>query len=146
MEIELSREHFENLLKLAHLGQWMANGVRAEEDAIKKLHDAGQVLLAHALREELHSFVALDELQKKLIAGPALEEDEELNELKEYYNEELFWTELTERLAARDFLETYGEVFATMSEAEKIQKKSEFLQKYAREFEKSGIDHLILAV
>ena len=47
-----------------------------------------------------------------------------------------------DRLADRDFIETYGNVVASMDQDERFEKLHAFVDKYETEIEEHGVDRL----
>ncbi|MEA2005081.1 MAG: hypothetical protein U9O50_02260 [Acidobacteriota bacterium] len=57
----------------------------------------------------------------------------------------MFWDELIDRFAKRDFINKYGqEAIRKMDLEERFGKLQPFINKYEREFEKYGIENLII--
>jgi hypothetical protein len=69
--------------------------------------------------------------------------ENECSSIIESYDEIVFWDELIHRLSSRDMNLEYGtEALQAMEVEEIIEAESPFIDKYAEEFEKSGIDRL----
>lgn len=138
MTIDFTRDQFENLLKLVYLGGWMINGVRTEDERVKKFHDIEQYLYSFAKDQDLESFVAYDTARKSYI--PTLETGSDVEAYKEEYDSEVFWDELIQRLSMRDFLRLYGERTEKMGMQEQSRNRHQIIEKYIREFEEYGVD------
>lgn len=131
MELQFNDEEARDLLRLVYLGNWLANSQRigSKEDPL---------------------ISEFDKLQRKLftetgVPERAIEEDPLIERAVEEYRDEVFWGELVERLAHRDFERLWGlcpdhdELSGDMeAEYEKIQ------MRYEIELEESGIDRLEL--
>lgn len=143
MTVEFSKSQFETLLKLIYLAHWMANGVKIADDRLVSVDDLEQYVYACAQQNGLSDWVEYDDLAKLFLASQSLEENIEIQQIKDEYNEEIFWSELIQRLAARDFINRYGEeALVKMNATEQKEKKSDLLKKYAKEFEENGIENL----
>ncbi|NPV00771.1 MAG: hypothetical protein HPY53_05250 [Brevinematales bacterium] len=71
--------------------------------------------------------------------------EEECSSIIESYDEIVFWDELIHRLSSRDMHAEYGdETLHAMEVEEIIEKESPFIDKYAEEFEKNGIDRMVV--
>src|SRR5258708_1312420 len=94
MELKLTEEQARDLLRLAYLGNWLANALRdgsAADPHIQEFEDLIE-----------HLFQASGTSERSV-------EDELFSEhLIESYNEETFWEELVDRLAHRDFERLWG--------------------------------------
>ena len=131
MDINLTAEQARDLLRLVYLGNWLANSQRVgtEEDPLIEDFDA--------LQKQLFAVASIPEA--------AIETDTLVAKAIEEYREEVFWDELVERLAHRDFERLWGlcpdndELSPEMeTEYEKIQ------MRYETELEESGVDRLEL--
>jgi hypothetical protein len=129
MDIKLTAEQAQNLLRLIYLGNWLANSQRigTEEDPL---------------------IADFDELQKHLfktasVPERAIETDSLVAKMIEEYREEVFWDELVERLAHRDFERLWGLCPDHDELAPEMEREYEKIQlRYEIELEESGIDRL----
>ena len=131
MDIQLTAEQAQNLLRLIYLGNWLANSERigTEEDPLIDDFDS--------LQRQLFELAAVPER--------AIESDSLVERMIEEYREEVFWDELVERLAHRDFERLWGlcpdhdELSPEMeAEFDKVRLR------YETELEEGGIDRLEL--
>ena len=66
-----------------------------------------------------------------------------VEQFRREYDDEIFWSELIQRLATRDFVERWGiESLSLISPREEVEKRQPFLRKYIDEFEKHGMQNL----
>ena len=71
------------------------------------------------------------------------EEETDVHKLHEEYDEETFWDELIDRLGDRDFYRHYSkEEIQKMTQEERFEKLYEFIDKWADEINKRGIEIL----
>jgi hypothetical protein len=140
MQVTFTREQYENIVKLAYLGEWMANSIRSE-DTINEFDEILTYLLSFAKDAGHDAYVQYDEDMKQYIPSEKLED--ELHDYVEDYNTETFWEELVHRLAERDMIKQFGaEAVQGMDFEERMDKEHPFLDTYYDEFEKKGIDTL----
>lgn len=143
MKINFTKKQFEVLLKLAYMGNWVANAHRTGRDddkRIEKYEEMQRYLLSFAKEFGLEKYVDIDD--EKMYPSRELEEGE-TDELIDEYDNETFWEELVDRFAKRDFLREYGEeAISKMDTMERIKKDHPFLEKYQDEIYEYGIDRL----
>ncbi|MBI4252570.1 hypothetical protein HY623_00090 [Candidatus Uhrbacteria bacterium] len=145
MTIELTPAQYETLLKLVYLGEWMANGIRTEEERDEKIHQAAQHFYSYADEADAGALIEYDKEYHQYVSTPALDDDAEIVRFREEYDDEVFWDELIEKLAMRDFANRYGEEHwfsGGVQDGSDIQ--SGFINKYVDEFEANGIGNLII--
>jgi hypothetical protein len=146
MEIKLTKEQYENLLKLVYLGNWMVNAIRSGaegDEQIEKYNEIEQYIFSFAKDVGLEKYVEFNEKYNQFFPTIELEEDPEVEKYRQDYNEETFWQELADRLGARDFIREYGkEAIEKMDQEERFIKLQEFIIKYEEEFEENGMANL----
>ncbi|MBR1972475.1 MAG: hypothetical protein IKA16_03470 [Oscillospiraceae bacterium] len=128
MKIELTNREFRRLLDLVYIGNWVLNSTRGND-----------------------RFQDYDDLESKIFAlSPALSEpwngtivpsrayaEGGIHEAIAYYEDNVFYEILAEELSRRDM--DYAEV--TEENYDEILSR---MERYMREFEMSGVDHLVL--
>ena len=145
MEIKVTKKQYKDLMRLVYIGNWLVNAFRMEHEHIKKYNDIEQYIFSFAQEAGLKKYIEYVEKYGKFFPTRELEEDEEIIELIDEYENEIFWDELINRSALRDLINKYGEdTIKKMSLEERIKKKSPFIEKYEREFEENGIKNLII--
>lgn len=148
MSMELSREQFSALLKTVYLGNWMANANRdgSAENPHKKEYEAIEdYILSHAKRFGFGEYVNDEDAKYgRLFPTRKFEEETDVHELHDDYDEETFWDELIDRLGDRDFHKHYSEdEILKMNREERFEKLYEFMDKWADEINKNGIERLV---
>jgi hypothetical protein len=139
MEISLTQDQYENLIKLVFLGSWLVNSFRT--DRITDFDELENHIYSYAKDSGLQRCVAYDEATKEYTPSDALEES--VASYIEEYDEDSFWDELVRSLGQRDFIRQYGQAaIQKMKFEEMLEKEDPFIQKYAQEFEKNGLQHL----
>lgn len=146
MKIELTKEQYENLIKLVYLGNWMINAIRSgteDEPRIEKYDELEQYIFSFAKEAGLEKYIEFDEKYNQFFPTREFEESAELEQYMEDYDDEVFWQELSDRLGIRDFTRKYSaDDIKKMDQKETFLKKQEFIIKYEEEFYKYGIDRL----
>ena len=143
MQIEFTKEQFENLMKLVYLGNWMANAHRTD-DIIEKYEDLESYVFSFAKDFGLEKYVDDEDADKgKFFPTRFFEEKTDINELHDEYDDENFWTELPDRLGERDFFRKYPQKEREkMTQEERFLKMQECIIKWEDELEDNGIERL----
>lgn len=145
MTIDLTPAQYTTLLKLVYLGEWMSNGIRVEEERDERVHQVAQHFYSYAAEAGAGDCVEYDKLHRQYFPTQALDEDPDVVRFREEYDGEIFWDELIERLAMRDFSERYGnQQWLGGTIPQTSEQQSGFIEKYAREFEQNGVENLVL--
>lgn len=143
LNIEFTRGQFEDVVRCVYLAHWMINGIRPEDEKVRRYEDLEQYVYALAYK---HGYPDLVEFLKERNIFFFKDEFSENNEADGYrreYDDEMFWTELIQRLTTRDLIEQYGaESLSAMSSREEVERKQPLLRKYIDELEKNGVQNL----
>lgn len=145
--ISLTREQYFSLLKTVYLGNWMANANKdgsPESKRLQELEDTENVILSYAKQFGYSKYVD-DELVNESQYYPtrAFEEETDVEMLIDEYTEDMFWDELVERLADRDFRKRYSQAqISAMSQEERVNKLYEFIDNWAEEINTNGLDNV----
>lgn len=150
MNIELSREQYEALLKSLAITRFLYHSILDEEeptadrlDSYDIFEDMEQQVLSYAKALEVSHLVAYDNEEELHYLTREFEEKTDISELIVEYQDSIFWDELIQRLAARDFMRTYNESeIKGMAIEERIEKEAPFILKYEEIFTESGIENL----
>jgi hypothetical protein len=144
MNLQLTKAELKNLIKLAYLGNWMANSWRLS-DKIEELDEMEARLLDLAAANGLTDLVDQFEEEGKTIAVPTEELEEELEEMIDFYDDNTFWDQLIHRMAVRDYARKYGEdAVEDLYTTEGMENEKPFIEKYEKEFYENGLDRLEL--
>jgi hypothetical protein len=140
MNIELTKEQLETLVKLVYLGNWMANSWRTE-DVKEEFDEIESLVLAEGAKNGLEDYVEFDEEDRK--AFPSAELEEKMGEMIDFYNDNTFWDQLIYRMADRDYARKYGEDALDDLTSEKgMEREKPLIEKYEKEFNEHGLDRL----
>jgi hypothetical protein len=140
MEINLSEQQFETLLKVVYLGDWMVNAIREPGSYVPEFQELEQFLLSHARDAGFDGVVEFDPALSQFFLTE--EFHEMLQPFIDEYDDEAFWDVLVDRLADRDFAETYGKAAKHMDQEERFEKRYVFVDKYETEVEQNGVNRL----
>lgn len=141
-EIKFTKQQYEDLVKLVYLGTWMVNGIRTD-DVVEKYEELEQYIISFANNFDCGKFIEYDAKSKSYFHNTDFEQDEELERYRDEYDDECLWDELIHRLARRDFIIAHGEsAIKQMNWKERLLKEDPFIEKYADEFNKNGLEHL----
>jgi hypothetical protein len=144
MKVSFTPKEYARLLELVHLGLWVA-GARPDDPATTPERYSAIAQKTFSLAEPLgcadlveHDVNGEAYPAEKLTTGP-------VHEKLEQFLEDTFWSELVGRLAERDLRRELGPTKLTeeLSPEESAQ-LDEIEDRYWREFEHSGVDHLVL--
>ena len=146
-KIELTRQQFENLLKLVYLGNWMVNANRdgsSENPHIEKYEAIEDYIFSFAEQFSCGEYVDGEEATKgKFYPTRLFEEETDVQKLIEEYDEETFWDELIDHLGERALFRRYSkDEIKNMSQDERFEKLCEFIDKWADEINEHGIGRL----
>jgi hypothetical protein len=140
MDIKVTKEQYEKLLRLAYLGNWMVNAYRTN-DFIEEYHTEAERIYAYAPSFGLKELIDFDEAEGRTFPSAKLEE--ELEEFVEDYEDWAFWDLLILKLAERDLVREYGEAAVDQMTDEELEaKRAPYSKKYEKEIEANGIQNL----
>lgn len=142
MQLELTKQDLERLLELAYMGDWMVNGLHADEDRVSE-HDAVlQKIYALAEENGLGWLIETRGETGDLAPSAAFRDRMDLAGHVSHYDEDVFWDELALRLAERDLRDELGKGFDVLPREERERRVDEIAEGYDKEFDKNGVDRL----
>lgn len=138
MILDLNDEEYKQLIKLAYIGEWVINANNNTDE----------------LNEE--AVLSLQRLMAPGVKTPIIDQDTETKEYflatdiaNQYYDEyiasydnEIFWEELSERLAARDYAQKKHVSPELINREEEIFHLKPIEEGYRKEFEDYGLERL----
>lgn len=144
MNVSIDGGDFKALLKLAYLGNWLANAIHngsAEDTQDEALENAEQLIFSLADKFGLEKYVEYDaEIEEYF---PSQELENEMNEYIEEYDEDNFWDELFHRLSDRDFVRDHtAEEIEAMDWRDLLRSEEPYRKKWDDELNKFGITRL----
>jgi hypothetical protein len=147
MEITLSEEQYENLVRMMYLGNWMIISIRTPDEEIKKYDELEQHIYSFAKGTQMERYITFDNKINKFITNWEADEHPEVDHYIDEYDEENFWHMLVHMLAERDFIRTYGEEkIEAMPFEERIEKEGPFIEKYSNEFSQNGLENVKMGI
>ena len=133
MEIKMTEKQFRRLLDLVYIGNWILNSTRGD-DRIRQYDEVESLVFSQCLA---HGMAPLTELyQGQLIPSQAFAEGG-IHEAIADYEDAVFFDILAEELARRDLGCLDGEP-ADLTEL------NARMDEYMDEFEKSGVENLVI--
>ncbi|MDD2773362.1 MAG: hypothetical protein PHP45_06660 [Elusimicrobiales bacterium] len=145
IKLKLTQEQYATLVRMVYLGNWMVNSSRMEEERVKKYDDVDQHVLSFASAAKAGNLVEYDNESKKYFPAFELEMEDEAEQYRRDFEDDVFWEELTQQLARRDLIRQYGEAAVKkMKFGELLEKENVFVEKYDDEFVENGIENLEL--
>jgi tRNA(Ile)-lysidine synthase TilS/MesJ len=147
IKIGFTKKQFEVLLKLVYLGNWMANANRngTLKDPMKKEYEEIEnYIFSFTKQFGFDEYVDDADAEKgEFYPTRKFEEETDVHQLHEEYDEATFWDEIVDRLGDRDFFRHYSKKeIRKMSRDERFKKLYEFIDKWADETGKYGIERL----
>jgi len=137
MKIDFTPKQYKQMLDLLYLGEWVANSARDEKERIVEYDELYQHVLSFAKEFGCDDIITYDESFDANFE--TMEYENEMQEHIAKYDEDVFWTELAERLAKRDVLEKLGD---EAPNEEVIGELFEVEEKYQKEFAENGLNHI----
>ena len=133
MQINLTDKEFRHLLDMVYIGNWVLNSTRGE-DRFKEYDDIESKLFALCKNTKLR--ILQEDWNGICVPSKAYAEGG-IHEAIGFYEDNIFYEILAEELSRRDMAypeineENYDEIVTRMD-------------RYMREFQCSGVDHLVL--
>jgi hypothetical protein len=144
MKVDLTKEQYEQLLKVVYLGNWMATLPQEECDA--DIEGIGQFVFSLAADFGFQNYIGYDNDTKEHFPTEEFERKTNVIELIMDYNTYTVYQELVLTLARRDLVKQYGgEAVEAMSETEMVEKEYPILMKYQDEFQDNGLANLVIS-
>jgi hypothetical protein len=144
MEIKLTEEQYEKLIKIIYMGMWIAD---VNEDDNFKFSEIEQLIYSYSTQIPDQKLIEYDQVDQKYYPSEKFDTDDVISNCIETYEDSSFWDELIDRLTKRDMIKKYGlESLHEMTHEEIFEKEKEFIDKYENIFQESGLDKLALEI
>ena len=141
IEITLTKKNLRLLIRHVFIGNWILTATKTEEN--KELEDFFDSILSLGKNYNILDGIEYDENTGSYDLTREKEE-ELLNPINEY-EEDNFWDELINKLAIRDAKKKYGiNELSKMESIDRMKAIWDEEEKYNEEFEKNGIERLML--
>jgi hypothetical protein len=141
MKVDLTEKQYDRLLKMLYLGAWMTDAFNVEPSG--EADDLEQYVLALAKDFGLGNYVVYDEEKKTYSYAGEFEKSSGVTQIINQYDEDVFWYELTRRMAKRDFIRAHGAaMIGKMSILERFELEDEYIKWYEDEFGTNGLENL----
>jgi hypothetical protein len=137
MNLPLEPNELKRLIELAHLGEWLVNSQ----------HDTDfQDDVATGVTQKLLAASEASDVERDLETGNYYLAPEWADRLFDQYitdyDDHVFWSELTERLAQRDLAKRRGVPTEEINRDEDIRELRLLEERYRAEFEERGVDRI----
>lgn len=145
MKVEISEEEYLELLDLVHIASWVLVFHKTETDPrIEKYDRIAQKLYALAKDMGYAGLINYDPVSKKYHPSKTLEETSDTWQFIDEFVDHSFWDELIIRFTERDAARQAGsyEQLNQLSHEERHALEDPIEDKYFREFDDNGIEHL----
>jgi hypothetical protein len=147
MKVSFTQKEYARLLELAYLGLWVT-GARPDDPATmpERYADLAQKLYGLAETFGCADLVEAD-VNGELFPNEKLTQDGPARQKLDSFVEDAFWGELVARLAERDLRAERGKDATKIGDEyseEEQARLDELEDAYWREFEASGVDHLVV--
>ena len=146
MKIHFTKKEYRLLLDYLAIGQWVMHAHDTSRGDQDSEHDQlEEKILSYAKEFGYGDLVQYDSSEKKHVPTQVYEMEVDDAGFIEEYDEEVFWYELCNRLAARDLLQEKGrEALESMDYAERLTLEDQRAEKYSEEFVNNGLENLVL--
>lgn len=151
MKIGFTQKEYARLLEMAYIATWVAGAHNPESPAARRYAELEQKLLSLATPMGCADYVEdSGSPTEPLYPSVKLEEETPATRAIEDFEETNFWAELASRLAERDYARELlkNPLPENITENERsdllIKRVGELEKRYWAEFEKSGLDNLLI--
>lgn len=146
MKIHLTKNEYRLLIELLTMCEWVMHAHEVDSNEKCKDHDSLiQKMMSYYMDFKCEDLIEYDKVGNKYYQTIIEDPDSPINDLIKEYETEVFWEELSHRLARRDTVEKLGrKKMSEMKTIERMEAISEETVKYYKEFEKNGLDNLII--
>jgi len=143
MKINFTKKQYQILLKIIFCGNWILNAQKIGDDIDEEIESLCSYVKSFAKEFGLEDWIQYDKDMKSFYLTQ--EKEFEFHDFIEKYEEERFWTELLDRLVARDIRVKYTEEeWKSFDMKEKFEIRMNLEKKYEEEFEKNGLENFKL--
>jgi flagellar motor component MotA len=147
MKVDLSEKEYRVLLDILYIAEWVLTACKVERDPrVEKYEEIVQRFYSLAEEMGCEKLMEFDDHLGKFFPTRKYEDSSKSMMFVEEFEEDTFWDELVHRLSYRDVINHVGGI-AKLKELP-LQKQFEleapFEQKYYEEFEKNGLNNLII--
>lgn len=146
MKIDITKNEYRLLLDIVFLGEWMLNSHDLGEDPAKSPYvDVVQKFYSYADEMGFGDLIDAFKDENRYYPSRKYEEKSGVLDVTHDYDEQSFWQELVSRLSDRDALRSLSSSdMKDLTPAEYIELTYPFEEKYYTEFERHGLDNLVL--
>lgn len=140
MKINFTKKQYRSLIDLIYLGDFMVNGIRTT-DRVKEYDELREYIYSFAKQMGQDDIIEHDKERNKYFETREFETGKVESYMEDYDNE-VFWTELSARLAERD-LDRLEKITGKASDPDlRLKKYWSKEDEYNREFEQNGLNNV----
>lgn len=141
MKINFTKKEYRTLVDLIFLGDMVVNGIRVGDDNVKEYEELREYIYSFAKQMGCEDIIQFDKEFNQHFETREYDESKVQDYLTEYDNE-VFWSEISSRLAMRDIDRTQR-ISAEEHEPQEVIKKIWSREEvYLKEFEKNGLKNV----
>ena len=142
MDINITKKEFKTLLDVLQIAGWILHSTKIEKDPeTEEYRELEQKLLSLAREKGLKHLVEYSAKTGKYYHAD--EDDSPVMDFIDEYDNDIFWDELSDRLAIRDLFHEEGEdKVKKMKFEERFTKIETLRENYYSEFEKNGVERI----
>ncbi len=147
MKIELSKDEYRNLLDLLYMGEWMLDAHDDVQDSKKQKYGiAIQKFYSYAKEMGFENLIIYDEELEQYFPTREYEDKTTSRKYIDEYDNDSFWDELVSRLMERDIQKMIinGLIKPPTTGEERLRIGHPIETKYYDEFEKNGLDNVVI--
>lgn len=150
MKINLTKKQYRKILKALYLANWMTDAHRlgTEDDPyIGEFDDLEQYFNSFYKEFQSEDLIDPKPYKGKLYATQKLEMDELITRIIDEYDEKMFWEDLAEKLAEKEFYKKYTKKeIKAMDQDEYFIRMERIQEKWNKELIKNGVERLDIKI
>jgi hypothetical protein len=148
MKMNFTKKEYQTLVEMLLVADWVITAhEEGEREATKPYMELKKKVLAHHKEMGMAEAFVYSPKEDEYFETAAYEASAAHMRLIEEYDEQVFWPELSSRLAERDFIaEEMLTAEGSRSEEERTTRLFEITERYEEEFYENGLDNLRLVL
>ncbi|CEG57459.1 hypothetical protein [Legionella fallonii] len=144
MTIDITKREYRLLLDMVCVAGWMLEAFSEVETQHPEHHGLRTKLFSLYKQMDAEQYIEFDNTLNDYFETQSYEKELQTRFI-EPFEDTIFWHELTHRLAMRDAIQEVGkEAFSNMDIKERGKRIDAFEERYQQEFQKNGLDKLII--
>ena len=146
MKIDITKEEYRNLIDMLYIADWILTSYKSEVDPeLEKYQQLRNKFYALAEKMGMENLIEYDDELKNYYETAEFEDESACHQLIDEYDNEQFWDHLIEELTMRDLHAEVDVRRVRENDSKAYFDRYETIEKkYIREFEKNGLENLII--